>query len=85
MAEAASTSTSREEFVPLSLISTEVRGNFPWEASHWLTLGVWRGGRCVAVEGGASWLLEGYPMAGESPGAAAEGITACLEAWIEGC
>lgn len=39
--------TSREEFVPLSLISPEVRGNVPWEAGHWLKPG-------VAEVGGAS-------------------------------
>lgn len=32
--------TSREEFVSLSLISPEVRGNVPWEADHWLRPGV---------------------------------------------
>lgn len=52
--------TSREEFVLLSLISPEVRGNGPWEAGHWLTPGVSRDGLSVAEVSAASKLPEVY-------------------------
>lgn len=51
--------TYRDEFVLLSLISPEVRGNVPWDAGHWLRPGVSRGELGLAQVGGASELPEG--------------------------